>query len=500
MAVADKTTSNSNTKTASSKHGSKFNSHWKTSYSWLEYHAQQNVMYCRLCKEVKQSNVSAWTNGNSNFREDKIKQHNTSPFHHNAEKVFRSRKRTPTTHALFEPQIVVERSQLLLALRTMYSLLQRRVAFDQFSKEMDFLTYLEVATPVSELPGNANLRSERIKSELIHVLGNVVRQKIISQVKQSPTYSLIIDETCDVSIKEQCIVYIKYLDADFRPVTSFVGLVELKAGDAATIHDALVSFAFEILALERERFTGFGSDGAQVMTGRHHGVAARLRECESSAYLLNIHCVAHRLALALGSSGNSVIKVKYVLDRLDALHRHYEKSFVRTSGLRDIQKALELEPCTLSQAVSTRWLSYERCIRNVKKAYPAIIISLERESSERKEAKAYGFMKAITEWDFVLTVELLDLVLPRLALLSKSLQATNIDYGSIQTLVNSTHNYLKDLKSSAITFTTLTEKLDDFIARRGLIVGEEDQRCITRKPTDQEMDHYKANVSIHTYM
>ena len=50
-----------------------------------------------------------------------------------------------------------------------------------------------------------------------------------------------------------------------------------------------------------------------------------------------MHCVAHRLALAIGGAGNKVIKVKYVLEMLDSIYRHYEKSFVRTAGLRSVQ-------------------------------------------------------------------------------------------------------------------------------------------------------------------
>ena len=41
----------------------------------------------------------------------------------------------------------------------------------------------------------------------------------------------------------------------------------------------------------------FGSDGASVMTGKHTGFAARLRHMQPS--LVSIHCVAHRLALAV---------------------------------------------------------------------------------------------------------------------------------------------------------------------------------------------------------
>lgn len=45
-----------------------------------------------------------------------------------------------------------------------------------------------------------------------------------------------------------------------------------------------------------EQVVVLGSDGAAVMIGKENAVAARLSQKQPS--LVNIHCVAHRLALA----------------------------------------------------------------------------------------------------------------------------------------------------------------------------------------------------------
>ena len=49
---------------------------------------------------------------------------------------------------------------------------------------------------------------------------------------------------------------------------------------------------------------GFGSDGAAVMTGKHAGAAARLKQRQPM--LTSIHCIAHRLALAASQAGDGV--------------------------------------------------------------------------------------------------------------------------------------------------------------------------------------------------
>ena len=54
--------------------------------------------------------------------------------------------------------------------------------------------------------------------------------------------------------------------------------------------------------------------------------------------IVNIHCVAHRLALAVGQAGS---QVKYIREtfkpNLYTLYLYYDGSAVRTEGLKEIQ-------------------------------------------------------------------------------------------------------------------------------------------------------------------
>ena len=59
--------------------------------------------------------------------------------------------------------------------------------------------------------------------------------------------------------------------------------------------------------LSPSKMIGFGSDGASVMTGENKGVKGRLKE--QNAHMVDIHCMAHRLAL---STSQAVPGVAYV--------------------------------------------------------------------------------------------------------------------------------------------------------------------------------------------
>lgn len=89
-----------------------------------------------------------------------------------------------------------------------------------------------------------------------------------------------------------------------------------------------------------------------------------------------------------------------------------------------LQDALQVQRIELSGASATRWLSYDKAVQNMKKAYKAVLLSLEREETERACSKAHGHLKHIRAWRHVYTVELLSAILPQLASLSKSFQVS----------------------------------------------------------------------------
>ena len=212
--------------------------------------------------------------------------------------------------------------------------------------------------------------------------------------------------------------YFKHVTNFFESVANFLGIISIKAGDAESIYTALTDYLFNDLLIEKSRLVAFGSNGAAVMVGHTNRVAARLRQLFPA--LGNTHClsVAQRLTLSLWGSSNHVMKVKFVLEWLDAVNRHYKKSF---ACLRNIQEALEISDVLLNQAVWTPWLSYDWCFK-IQKVYPALILSLSRKASKRKGVEAHDFLLSLSKWDFISTIELLAEVLPRLGTLSKTLQ------------------------------------------------------------------------------
>ena len=87
----------------------------------------------------------------------------------------------------------------------------------------------------------------------------------------------------------------------------FLNFVELPGGTAPEIVDAVLN----VLAMRNmplDKLCGIATNGASVMVGCRTGVTTQLKE--KNPYLLSIHCIAYRLALASGQAADSVPYVK----------------------------------------------------------------------------------------------------------------------------------------------------------------------------------------------
>ncbi|KAK5865246.1 hypothetical protein PBY51_016423 [Eleginops maclovinus] len=133
-------------------------------------------------------------------------------------------------------------------------------------------------------------------------LEDVVMNQKQEKIKRSDFVGLIIDETVNITVNKKLIVYLK-LEREGKVETCFLGNYDVDCGNARCIYDRLVAVLREI-DVELSRVIGLGSDGASVMMGRHGGVGALLKQV--NPFSIQVHCVAHRAALAALDAEKSV--------------------------------------------------------------------------------------------------------------------------------------------------------------------------------------------------
>jgi hypothetical protein len=184
-----------------------------------------------------------------------------------------------------------------------------------------------------EKGNNAKYNSDEHKQELVKLFGETIWESIRLEIQNSVYFSIMIDESTDVSVTCQLILYVRYIK-DGKSKTVFAETISIPNGKADTIKDAILTFLHKN-QFPLHKLCAFGSDGAAVMVGRKNGVSTQLTNIVP--HLISNHCVAHRLALAAAQAASGIRYLDKFKKIIEQLFRFYNYSAVRTASLKEIQ-------------------------------------------------------------------------------------------------------------------------------------------------------------------
>ena len=170
---------------------------------------------------------------------------------------------------------------------------------------------------------NAHYSSHRIIEEWLKVLSDIIEEDVLDQVHKSPAIGLMCDESTDISVTKELILYARILSCG-EVRAHFLKLIN--DGTAETIKNAILSY-LEEANIPLFTITGFGSNGANVMVGSISGVATRLKRL--NLQLLSIHCINHRLALGTSQAAASVPYLLRFEEVVTSIYKFYHYSATR---------------------------------------------------------------------------------------------------------------------------------------------------------------------------
>uniref|UniRef100_A0A3B5QKP1 DUF4371 domain-containing protein n=1 Tax=Xiphophorus maculatus TaxID=8083 RepID=A0A3B5QKP1_XIPMA len=298
--------------------------------------------------------------------------------------------------------------------------------------------------------GNAKYTSHQIQNEILQGLAEMVQKEIIAEVKQSEVFSVLADETRDLQKKEQISLVVRYYYSGAIH-ESFLHFQSADSLDAEDLTKMIVG-CLEKHGLDyRNNLVGQGYDGASVMSGKHSGVAARIKNDAKFAFY--VHCNAHCLNLVLVDVVKSVPEAEDFFSLLQNIYKFVTGSAVHTKWLA-VQKELypQEKPRELQRLIDVRWACRYLACRNVRDRLPAVLrllldISLENNSGDRK-VEAKGLLAQI-DFQFIALLVTFCKVLGDIKILSDMLQSSNLDLSKAVDLVGSLTDTLKSYRSEA---------------------------------------------------
>uniref|UniRef100_A0A8C1KXW0 TTF-type domain-containing protein n=1 Tax=Cyprinus carpio TaxID=7962 RepID=A0A8C1KXW0_CYPCA len=254
----------------------------------------QNSAYCFSCRHFSLPNTppSVFTLGFSHwkkamYKDGGFKVHEKSEGHVNAMFAWGEHKKAIVTdcsihdalNEVYNKKVQENRKYIktvaeVLLLTATQNIAQRgHHETEEADNRGNFLESLEIIANV-------------IQNEILECLANMVREEIIQEVNESEVFSVITDETKDLKKKEQFSLVLRYY-YNGAVHESFLDFQQATRLDAEGIKDKIIH-CFERYGLEcRSNLVGQGYDGASVMSGKHSGVAARIKtDAKHAVYVM----------------------------------------------------------------------------------------------------------------------------------------------------------------------------------------------------------------------
>ncbi len=198
------------------------------------------------------------------------------------------------------------------------------------------------------------------------VIGPVVHEDLLEDVGNGP-YSLIVDESTDVTTKKQLCIVIRYYSKKLsRIISTFAGMINIVAGDSLTIANALFKFLDEN-KLSILNCIGLATDGCNTMCGQHNSVLRKFHD--RNPHIVYIKCVCHSLQLS-ASKAVSVLprNVEYMVSQT---YSWFSNATQRLQKYSELYKTINVgeSPLKILQLSDTRWLAISECINRILSQY-----------------------------------------------------------------------------------------------------------------------------------
>ncbi|XP_025420314.1 zinc finger MYM-type protein 1-like, partial [Sipha flava] len=313
---------------------------------------------------------------------------------------------------------------------------------------------------------------------------NHIENQSLNAMYISPTksFSVLVDETTDISRIEQLTLCIRYIDSVETTDTinyvlreDFLQFVPVHSTTGQNLASVIIN-SLQALGINDKYMVGQGYDGAASMSGNLKGVQTIIRESHPAA--LYVHCSAHSLNLALAHSCN-VQYVRNCIGTIKSIGNFIKSSAMRTNILKT--KIKNILPNTkwtkLTSMCDTRWVENHNGIQRFVEIFQPIVENLEElqlVQDINTSSKSIQFYRAIVTSEFILSMVTSNTLFSMTLPLCKSLQSVSCDLVEAVQHIETILNELIHLRENIDhTFNDIFEKSELLLKS---IDGEENIR------------------------
>lgn len=345
--------------TKKSAKGRSFQASWKHKFPWLLYDAAKQKAFCNVCTEAKtmgaplpssahdqesfrafvRDGFSGWSKALERFGT-----HEKSPIHRAAINATAARDKGVNVAAAMSQGKIKQMSDARTALLAILSSIQYlscqglaiRGKTDEDSNVFQLLKLR--ARDIPELRswlGRTEHKwlSHDILNEMTEIMAHDVLRTLLEEIK-SNFYSVIMDETADISVREQVSICFRIVSDDLEPEEYFVGFYATSSTTADALFQ-LLKDALARFALPLNKCRGQCYDGASNMAGVKSGLQARVLEQDPRAQY--VHCTAHLMNLIVHDVAQSIPACRNFMSLIRELITLFRNSPKRLAWFKEFQ-------------------------------------------------------------------------------------------------------------------------------------------------------------------
>lgn len=548
------------------KYSRAFCSSWYKSYTWIEYSESKDAAYCFYCFLFKspgraghfgyevfnKDGFKDWKHASKGFKDHIGKhdsKHNSCMKHYDDYNNQRQSVTSIFARASRESEELYK-IRLTCSVDCTRYLIAQGIAFrghDESSTSLNKGNFREMVDWVKSSnekvrdafvrgPKNCTMLSSDIQKELATCCAIEV-MKVIMEELGDRQFSVLIDESRDISVKEQMAVMLRlvvvlmshvidnslclyitllnlfsrFVNDKGKVVERFIALHHVKDTTSEALKDALYGI-LDRHTLSISRIRGQGYDGASNMRGEFNGLQRKI--LDENPYAFYVHCYAHRLQLVVVSVASSCNSIHDFFEYISLIVTTTSASCKRRDALtearrKDILSRLESgeisqgkglhQSSSLARPGDTRWGSHYTTLIRLDQLWSSVleVLSIVDEDG-RGPSQAAGLIEKMESFKFAFILKLMLKLFGITNELSKILQRKDLNIVLAMELVDDVKSRLATLRDSG--WDNLFFVVQEFCVAKGIPVPNMDEEIPIRGRSRKEgrtitnLHHYRAEI------
>ncbi|CAG9840762.1 unnamed protein product [Diabrotica balteata] len=345
-------------------HEIKFRDSWLTQFSWLKLESTGQKI-CKVCNKSIEGSKTHLERHQQNSRHKQLLRQVTSTG--NIENLLQNNEQ----HAFLTS---VKKAEYKLVMGLVVEHNSPMLVMDHVPKLL--------ASTVPDSKIIKSLACGRTKTtNMIHMLKREAESVLITKL-QGTKFSIIIDETTDISTRKCLAILVRYLDkTSYSVMDSLLTLVEVEECTADGLTSAILN-VLHTFNINLENVIGFAADNASVMMGEFGGVQAKLKE-KINTNIFVLGCICHSLHLCASEASKKIPSC--IEEFIQDVYNYISRSPKRLKVYSQFQEFLEIKPHKILKLSQTRWLSLEAVVTRVLEQWQALKLFFTGEAFEEKD-------------------------------------------------------------------------------------------------------------------